>query len=218
MPRKKRNNGSSNVTPQVLEQALRNLSLARAPAKRKRKRSRRGGGGAGGIADGEIRISRKELLTTVTLPRSKPDVNGYVKLEPGAFSFLKGVSKSFERYKYQKLRVYWKPAVGTVYGGMVAMGIDFDSSRTAGVGRSQVVAYTPSMTCACWADTESKPLIIPPPRLQTRNWYLTSATGFDASPGTLMWAANGESSATADKVLGEIWVEYSITFQGTQSA
>lgn len=215
MPKKDANIKALNKQVQALSSKLSAMRLA-APSPKRRKRRPRNRGTARDSGEGSITVSRHELLTTVTIPVTKEDAAGTVEIEPSAFSFLANLSKSFERYRFHKAKFYWKPAVGTVYGGMFAMGVDYDGSSGGNQTRKDIVAYTPNQTGALWSDTQRTPMVIPTARLMSRKWLLTSATGFDAKVGNLKWAVSGETAATAAKTVGEIWVEYTIEFQGTQ--
>lgn len=161
-----------------------------------------------------ITLQRKELVKTVTLDANKSSMTGHFDVVPDSFSFLKGVAKSFDRVKWNKLHFFYKPAVGTVYGGLFSMGFDWDWSQ-GDTDRTTLSGYTPNSTNACWADTEKTPMVLPQNRLQARIWY-TPQTGqwSDKGPGKLHYAASGTSSASP-QTLGEIWVCYSLTMQGT---
>lgn len=209
--KKKSKSAAANV--QQLISMISKLNLDRPAPKRKAKKRRPKKTGGLSQKEGSMTISRRELLQAVSTTATTDTATGKIELYPDKFAFLKGVAKSFERFRFSKMHLYWKPAVGTNYGGMIAMGVEWDFSSTKTLDRTGVTSFTPSVSVACWSDTESRPLVLPKNRLQSRDWYSTSGAGFDAGPGRLHYCANGEKGA---KTLGELWVEYTIEFMGTQ--
>lgn len=112
------------------------------------------------------------------------------------------------------MRFYYKPAVGTTYGGLVALGMDWDF-QGVDVERSKISAFTPSQTMAAWADTESRAMVLPSDKLMSRNWYTPRSDAWqDRGPGKLHWAVEG-TAETGGKTLGEIWVDYTVVMEGT---
>lgn len=186
--------------------------------KKRRNRKNKTSARSVNLNQGEIVISRRELVNTVTLDQGKTESNGYLVLKPSNFTFLNTLSKSFERFKFMKVHIYYKPAVGTTYGGLIALGIDYDVQTPTTLTRAKVVAQTPSVSVPLWQDTEGRPLIIPPNRLQSRAWYVSTASDtVDTAPATLFFSASASSSSTK-MTLGEIWVDYTVMFSGTGSA
>lgn len=189
------------------------------------------GGGSGGpgrgrkrrsspgcnLKDGEIRLRRKELLDTVKIPASRSSVKGHIDIIPSSFSFLKTLDAAFERHQWRALKFWWKPAVGTTFGGLFSSGIDWDFAGTADVERKKIVAHTPSSTHSVWQDTEATPLVLPKDRLQSRLWYLPDASEYvDKGPGRLQYAAD-TATQTVETTIGEIWVGYDVILSGTKS-
>lgn len=200
---------------QRVETMLNALTLE-ATAKRKKKnrkrtRSKRSSGAAR-LQDGELRIRKKELLESLSLEEGKTEIVQSKEIVPDTFPWLKGVATSFEKVKWHSMKMYWKPAVGTTEGGLVTMGVRWESGKVSD-NRVTVAALTPSATGAVWEDGEKRPLVVPPARLMTRAWYIIGAKDSDAGPGTLEVGVTGSPG----KVLGEVWVEYTVTLAGTKS-
>lgn len=218
MPRKKKNSGDVSQLISMLRAAIIAQPVANQNRPKAKKRKKRSPASRMTQTDpGGMMISRRELIAEVTLAATKSDVYGMVELRPDKFHFLKGLAKSFERFRFSKMRIYWKPAVGTTVGGMVGLGVDWDfSTTTSNQTRADISSYTPSQCFAVWADTEPKPLVLPQNRLQSRPWYLTSGTTFDGGVALLKYAASGEANASSARTLGEIWVDYTVQFSGTQ--
>lgn len=184
------------------------------PKKKRRKRKKPNSGLMAMSSQGQISLARRELLGTVSLGKSSASATGHFDLIPDTLAFLKGVFKNFDRVKWLKLNVYYKPAVGTTYGGMVAVGMDWDF-KSEDVGRSKISAFTPSQTFAAWADTESKALVLPRDKLMSRTWYIPASESWsDKGPGKLHWAAEGTADS-GGKTLGEFWIDYSVVMDGT---
>lgn len=220
MPANKKNKKSSDMQ-QVLA-ALRALALPSTSrtSGRKVRKSKRKRGSSNPTVDGEITMSRSEMVATIYLEADQTKASGYLDLDPTNFSFLKTVGKAFNRSRWTNVRIYYKPAVGTTWGGLVSMGVNLDSDQSIVVTRAVVVAMTPSCTNAAWMDTESKPLTLNGSQLRTRDWYFhndTSLKNVDRGPGVLYWALDGTSSKSKTTV-GEIWIHYSITMQGTEAS
>lgn len=177
------------------------------------------GNRAGRAGEGEITISRKELFKSIRTDATGKDAN-YSDLVPSNFNVLKKLSHSFERIRWLKCHVYYKPAVGTTKGGLVTVGIDWDFSapEIVKIDRKLATGYTPSATCAIWDDMEPTKMVLPPGKLMSRQWYHLSSTGtsdrYDEAPGRLVYAV--ESGDAKDMTVGEIWVEYTVVMSGTQ--
>nr|QKN22640.1 coat protein [Erysiphe necator associated sobemo-like virus 1] len=188
-------------------------------SKQKKRRTRRRKQQTSVGTMGEVTLARRELAATVKLNVSEQSANGAIHIVPDSFTFLKGIGKSFDRFRWSKIHFFYKPAVGTTYGGLVSIGIDWDSQ--AGVqDRQQISALTPNRAFSAWSDTEKSPLVLPTNRLQSREWYLPhreNADDIDKGPGILKWAVDGEKTTTG-KTIGEIWVDYSVSMSGTNSS
>lgn len=213
--KKKKNNNSEMAQMLQLMQKLLVNNQQQTSKKKKKSKPRRKKNGGGVSDDGVIHLRRCELLKTITLSANSGDATGEVDLFPSSFSFLKGLYKSFDRLRWNSLEFYYKPAVGTTYGGLVSMGIDWDFVGTGVYSRQQISALTPTSTCAAWADTQNTPMRLPANRIQSRMWYTPqSGENVDKGPGSLAWAASGTTETKAT-TLGEIWVRYSVTMSGT---
>lgn len=180
----------------------------RAPKKRKRVRKPRTS------ASGEIVVRRKELLFEVKAGDTAEDLFKKFTVSPRKFTWLQTLSKAFEKYQWSSLRFMWKPAVGTVVGGLVTMGMRWDTTDQDPAARTDIVAHTPNITHAIWEDGERKPLVLPADKLQTRRWYIMNDKGSDGGPGQL---EVGVTSAATKQVLGEVWAEYTVRMSGTQA-
>lgn len=153
-------------------------------------------------AQGVINFSRLEYIADVK------GAGGF-DLDPSKFPYLTGLARCFEHYKWTKLVVHYKPAVGTTTAGAVTIGVNWanihDKSDRAGVS-----TLTPMLDVPVW---QAGNLVLPTSRLQTRREYiLDSADVNDRQPCRINWAT---SSAT-DSVVGDLWITYSIQMFGTR--
>lgn len=175
-----------------------------------------------GLAQGEVRLARTELLYTVA---SSP-IGSAIFLAPDNLPWLKNLAKAFERYKFHKLVIEYRPLVGTTQGGSIALGIDWASASTtadmdvdsdlyvlvgAAPTKAKVMACTPSIDMPSW---QSGKLVVPASRLMSRAWYElgtipTDTSVYDFGPGFLAQISSLASS-------GEIWLHYDITMTGTK--
>lgn len=173
------------------------------------------------IEEGVVTLNRTELLTEVTSPATAGTTTfGVVELKPDSLPWLKNLASSFERYRWNSVKIFWRGACGTTFGGLIAFGIDWHGrKKLAGVDtftRAQVTGLTPVCDVPVYTDSVNKPLVLPKNLLNSRQWYaLGVAAEVDAGPGQLAYAAKHDS--TTSKFLGELWITYSLTMQGSTS-
>lgn len=214
MPNKKKQTASNDAVTQLLQQ-MRQLILQtnqRREQPSRRKRRRRAGPSTVASNEGSITISRCELCSEVSVKASAKDgVKGHVDILPDSFPYLKTLFKSFDRLMWRKLHFYYKPAVGTTFGGLFSMGFDWDWS-TGDVSREKISALTPNMACAAWNDTEKSPLALNAGKLNV--WYQPRSQEYvTRGPGRLDYAL--VAATDKDLVVGEIWVSYTVAMYGT---
>lgn len=196
---------------EVVAKMMEGMSVREQGPQARRKRKRRSRNAASG---GEIFLRRKELVTTFTAADKAADLFAAAKLRPEEMTWLKNVSKAFEKYQWVSVKMFWKPAVGTTVGGLVSLGMRWEETEAIPSKRTEIVSHTPNRTHAVWEDGEGLPLVIPSDKLQTRRWYLIGAKGPDGGPGQV---EVGVSTSETHKLLGELWVEYSIRMAGTKA-
>lgn len=165
---------------------------------------------------GTLTLQRRELIRTVQVEKSGAVLLDYIDIVPGSFTFLKQFTM-FDRVKWNKLHVFYKPGVGANYNGFVSYGILWGFDKTAPSDRAGISALTPNMSHAIWVDGEGRPLVCPPVKLQTRPWFTPDdADAVEKGPGRLIVAAESPSNSNASKVIvGELWADYSVTLTGS---
>jgi len=183
---------------------------------RRRRRNRQGV--AAGPAQGDVVLSRSELLVTIKTNETKA-ASGSVALAPQKFPWLSNVSKAFELLKWTKAIIEYRPLVGTMKDGAVAVGFDWGSASASllkklqALDRASVLACTPNADGPVWQRIAQ--INLPSSRLQTRLWYDVLSTGtdsFDTAPGQILYYATGEASSE----IGELWVHYTVHLSGTR--
>lgn len=208
--RKKMNKKVRKLETLMAEMVVRNPPVKK---KRKRTRTKRQEGRSARMQDGELRLKKKELLASLAIPKGSTEMVNTHEIKPETFPWLGNVAKSFEKVKWHQMKVYWKPAVGTTVGGLVTFGIRWEYDKKSET-RPAVAAQTPSKTGAVWEDGERNPMVVPANRLMTRTWYIIGAGKADGGPGQLEVGVTGPEA----QVLGEVWVEYTVTLAGTRAS
>lgn len=175
---------------------------------------------SGRQVEGEVTLSRKEMLADVILKSGQKEATLTKYLYPdtsgGQMKWLSGLAKSFDRFKFHKIHIFYKPAVSAMVTGRVSIGIDWNQSISTPTAES-ATACTPAMQCPVWEDTEGRPLILPRSRLQNVTWYrVGNGTGTDRGPGNVVLYLSS-ATATADVLMGSLWIDYTITFSGTNT-
>lgn len=176
-----------------------------------------------GITAGEVVVSRRELLATLT---NKDGLN--VLLVPANFPWLKTLVKVFERIRWHKCNLEYRATVGANTNGSVAVGVDWMSQSSTAVeldelwvvdpltaiDKSAVLACTPSFDTPVWQGIRSMP--IPASRLQSRLWYeitdnVPTTSLSDYAPGSIKYKSSYDSGG------GEIWIDYTVRLSGTRA-
>lgn len=190
-------------------------------AKTRRKRSRKPSSMP--ASDGVITVQRLELLKSVQASvDSNTSTSGTVAITPGSLTWLKNLSSSFERYRWESVQIFWRGAAGTTFGGLMAFGIDWAGAKKLSalsvIDRSKVVGLTPLCDVPLYTDSQNRPLVLPKQYLNSRQWYSLgggkNSAEEDLGPGNLAFSAYHDA-VTASKFLGEFWVRYRVTLQGS---
>lgn len=174
-----------------------------------------------GLANGDIVISRSELLATTT---STPTATS---LHPSSFPWLKTLAKVFERYRFVSVALEYRPLVGTNTAGSSSMGVDWMTNsiklmlRDDGLhphlgtaDKSTILALTPSVDGPSWQRVPR--LNVPSNIINSRLWYNAKAPAKDEDveshvPGYVAYMSTSDNA-------GEIWVHYKIHFSGTHQS
>lgn len=188
-----------------LAKAMAKVSLK--PKQKKRRNNRRKTRSTPGTTgqttqqqQGSVTFSRLEYVADVK-------DSGSFDLCPSSFPFLKGLSANFELYRWTKMEVQYKPAVGTNTAGAVTIGVDWSNKKTKKT-RPEISALTPMMDTPVW---QMSKLTLPSSRLQTRKEYILESDDVnDKQPGALLWKSSSSSA------VGDLWISYTVHLFGTK--
>jgi hypothetical protein len=177
---------------------------------------------------GQICITRTELFESITIPKdaagtSKPFLSSYL-IAPIATTgepklpFLANLARVYTRYRWESLTFSWRPGVGTTTDGSVTYGVklmDADVAKNPS-SRIEVSALYPVNDHPIWQGSN---LPVAKSLLQSRLWYATygSIDPVEQGPGTLQ-VGIAHDALTADKYVGEFWITYTVTFDGTRAS
>ncbi|USL85433.1 MAG: hypothetical protein [Ixodes ricinus sobemo-like virus 1] len=180
-----------------------------------RKRRRKKGNLGANAGQGVITFSRKEKVCDVDIGASQTGGSGNFDLVPKSFTFLKKFTM-FDKVKWNKIVLFYKPGVGATFNGFVSYGVLWDFSAKE-ADRAKISALTPNMSHALWYDGQMTPLVLPQSKLQTRPWFSVGDDKdiYETGPGRVFWASSTTDTTTSTRVVGEIWADYSITMTGT---
>lgn len=200
----KRKNAAGPLSPSVVSSR---------PGGSGRKRKNRAKGAVGG--QGVLSFARKEKVADVTIRKAVTADSGSFDIVPSSFTFLRQFTM-FDKVKWNKLQLFYRPGVGATFNGFVSYGVLWDFSKSS-ANRDQISALTPNMSHALWFDGQQQPMNLPTAKLQTRPWFTPDDTKdvIEQGPGRVFWAATTTDTAAADRVVGEIWADYSIVMTGT---
>lgn len=161
------------------------------------------------MGDGTITLQRSEILCSIEIPANGTSAADCIKMlpSPSVLPWLYKISSSFDQIIWHQARVYYKPAVGTTFGGSLVIGVDWNPAATA-TTRATVQACSPVMEAAAWQPMQ---MVLPPARLQSRKFYFLTATAAqDAAPAALLY--NLKCSTVKEQTfLGDLWLEYRVS-------
>lgn len=184
-------------------------------------RGRRGGARTRVGNGGRIVLTRDELLVTVA---TTPDKNESVFSKdlvpsPGVMPFLFRLSSCYQRIRWVRASISWRPSCGTATDGIISYGVAFNGSESI-KSRDLVTSLTPCNDHPVWQSTGISPLVIPGDMLMSRRWYPLNVTGgdqFDKGMGKFCVGLTHDAEKVA-KSRGEFWISYTVEMEGTNPA
>lgn len=178
-------------------------------------------------AMGECILSHTELLTTLS---STTDTKGAgLVMCPGFIgggkntspSLLNGIAQSFERYRFTKVNIQYRPSTGTTSNGDVSVGVDWNCRVATAVTDAIATSYYPNFSGALY---DRNWLEIPKGRIMSRLWLGTSKSAptndqaYDVAPFALVWFLNTPGATAAKPIVaGKLWISYDIVFDGPRA-
>lgn len=167
---------------------------------------------------GRIVLSRDELLVQVKTTAGRGESVFSVDLKPssGVMPFLFRLASCYQRIRWLRAHISWRPACGTNTNGIISYGVAYNNTKSIST-RELVTSLTPCNDHAVWQSTGVAPLIIPSDLLMSRKWYALNSTGddaFDAQMGKFYVGLSHDTISTAES-RGEFWISYSVEMEGT---
>lgn len=186
-----------------------------------RNRPRRGPNTNSLNSSGTIRLTNRELFTSLSL-----DPTTYTKSSWGGSllinanegtHFLSKIGALFGRMRWLSIDFEYESMVSSATDGVIAYGLDWSCSEvTAGPDATtlaKATALNPSISHALWNSNVRLPRA-PSGRLNARTWYdIGSSTGEISSLASFYYFISTTKPATA-KTFGAIWISYTVEFQG----
>lgn len=158
-------------------------------------------------SEGHVTLARSEVIGEL---QSADAGKGYVfTMSPPSFPFLKTLSQSFQLWRFNSVRVEYRPMVGATVDGSVVFGVDGGHKTVSKTSRAEVLALSPVQDTPVW---KAGMLSVPQSALRTKQWYDTTDTS--DIPGVIQAFVVGAGT----KVVGELFLHYSVTFSGTRQS
>lgn len=185
------------------------------PVRARRGRARMGNRIGNG---GRIVLQRDELLVQVVTTANKDESVFSVDLKPsaGTMPFLFRLATCYQRIKWTRAHISWRPACGTNTNGIISYGVAYNNTRSVS-SRELVTSLTPCNDHPVWQSTGVAPLIIPGDMLMSRKWYsLNSGSDdpFDQQMGKF-YVGISHDVANSKQSRGEFWISYTVEMEGT---
>lgn len=164
---------------------------------------------------GTMRIVHKEYIGEV-LGSSAGFLNVKYPINPGlaaTFPWLSRLAFDFEEYSFNKLHFLYEPEKPTSAAGYVMMAIDYDAADAVPSTKQQLAASLGAVRTPVWSNVSE---IAAKKQLQKQSeLYLRSgnlASNLDIKTYDLGFLNVAVGNCADGTFLGELWVEYDVTF------
>lgn len=169
---------------------------------------------------GRIKITRDELLCSVSTTHGKTETVNSFDLIPGSgvMPFLFRLSSCYQRIRWLRAHITWRASCGTSTNGIISYGVAFNNGQSV-TTRDLVTALTPCNDHPVWQSGVNNPLVIPPSMLMSRRWYILNSSTADKTDmdfGRFCYGLT-HGATTADS-RGEFWISYTVEMEGTNPA
>lgn len=180
-------------------------------------RSRRGAGARIGNG-GRITLTRDELFCSVVTTPAKAETSDTKNVYPSTTTmpFLFRLASCYQRIRWVRASISWRPACGTGTNGIISYGVAFNNTHKIAT-RDDVTSLTPCNDHPVWQSSGASPLTIPSDMLMSRRWYMLGSGNtdtIDSQPGRFAYGLTHNSSQTAE-ARGEFWIHYTVEMEGT---
>jgi len=168
---------------------------------------------------GSMRVSHREYIGEV-LGSTSVFLNTKYPINPGmavTFPWLSSVASDFEEYSFSKLAFHYEPEKPTSAAGYVMMAIDYDPADAVPTTKQQLAAALGAVRTPVWSnvrDDAASSQLKKQQSLYLRSGTLASNLDIKTyDQGFLNIAVGNCADAT---FIGELWVEYDVTFRVPQ--
>lgn len=160
---------------------------------------------------GVVRIRGHEFLGTVHTPASGTTICGVFDLNPACWagSRLARIASTYEKYRYDMIKIRFHSASSTSSAGSISMYLEFEANEIIGTNHLQSLNHQYSALGPRWAPME---ITYHRPKEDPTVYYMTSnAQGSgreDLTQAKAVFVSGDDSSA----VFGFASIEYDVTF------
>lgn len=176
---------------------------------RRRRRAR----GNGAVADGSVRLKRREIF--VDFKPTDGIVQDVVDFYPDSSSlpFLKKYFDIYEKVEFHSVRIDYVPAVGSSTNGRIIFGYDASGDKSAPTKRADVAMLMPVVDVPVWQPGH---INLNKNQLMSRKNYSIHNFGTEGeNPGALKYRVDVDKTTTT--TVGEFWVSYDLTLSGPRN-
>lgn len=105
---------------------------------------------------GGVLVSNTEFVQTISGLSSNYGMYGTHLANPGQsdmFPWLAGIASRYEKFRFRKLSIKYKPTCSTSIGGYVMLGVDYDAVDVPPSTRQVMSSYEGTVETAPWKET-----------------------------------------------------------------
>lgn len=174
--------------------------------------------------NGDCLIRHREYIQEITAGAGSPATSFKVEslpINPGmlaTFPWLSRIATRFEKYQFKHLKFLFETEAPTALGGSLMLGVDYDASDLAPSTKVQVMAYENSVRSPPWQEcTHSSRQL----DLSNQKGYYVRDSALPANQDIKLYDTGNlfvcsQNVATANSLLGELYVEYEVLLMTPQ--
>lgn len=168
-------------------------------------------------------VTHREYLQDIVRTTNTYTIDG-IAINPGispSFPWLSQIAGRFESYTFNRLDYVYEPMVPTTQAGTVMMAIDFDAADTPPTSKQTHMSYQGAVRAAPWQPFRISALQHNRLKMVKERYVRTGQVPANTDiktydMGDLYIGTVGTGAATI--TLGELYVEYTVTFKTPQIA
>jgi len=168
---------------------------------------------------GSVTVSHREYLMDFT-----PDTDDfYIQTLsinpglPGIFPWLSSIARNYENYHFKKLVFSFQTQAPTTTPGTFMIAVDYDARDTAPTNKQTMMSYQSSVRTAPWQEVSH---VSTPSNLSKYKSYFVrtgpAPSNTDIKTYDTGFAAIASQGVPADLDIGEIYIDYVVTFYTPQ--